>query len=375
MSSWSLPRRSCGSSAILFALVVANLKLIYRDRQALFWALAFPLIFLVIFALFDFEGPTSVEIAVLDHSQNDISRELVADLETLDMLELETGADEAAARQRIADGELGYLLIIPEGLAPAGGAAQAPASLTLVFDENRVMTNQMVEGLVLRFLDGANLRLQGVRPFLALQKEGINGRQVSYFDFLLPGFVGMGVMTFSIIGMASVLTLYRQQRILRRIQATPLRVRTFFTAQVLAWLVLSLGQASIILLAGTVIFGARVYGNYAWVVPLVVLANLTFLNLGFIVGSIAKTVNAASGLGNAVAMPMMFLSGVFFPTDNLPTILARTVAYLPLSPMLEAMRGVLLDAQPLYNYPAQLALLAAWVVVTGVIAIRVFKFD
>ena len=75
--------------------------------------------------------------------------------------------------------------------------------------------------------------------------------------------------------------------------------------------------------------------------PLAVLANLTFLNLGFIVGSIAKTVQAASGLGNAVAMPMMFLSGVFFPTENLPTILARVVAYLSLSPMLEAMRGVL----------------------------------
>jgi ABC-2 type transport system permease protein len=360
---------------VVYALFVADLKMIYRDRQALFWALAFPLIFLVIFALFDFEGPVSVRIAVVDRSQNEVSQEFLANLGTLEMLEIETETDEAAARQRIAEGDLSYLLIVPEGLSTSAGATGDTVSLTLVFDEDRVITNQMVAGLVQRFLGEANLSLQGVRPLMDLRTEGISGRQVSYFDFLLPGLVGMGVMTFSIIGMASVLTLYRQQRILRRIQATPLRVRTFFAAQILAWLVLSLGQAAIILLAGTIIFGARVYGNVAWVVPLVILANLTFLNLGFIVGSIAKTVNAASGLGNAVAMPMMFLSGVFFPTDSLPTIMARVVAYLPLSPMLEAMRGVLLDANPLYEYPAQLALLVAWVVVTGVVAIRAFRFD
>jgi ABC-type polysaccharide/polyol phosphate export permease len=107
----------------------------------------------------------------------------------------------------------------------------------------------------------------------------------------------------------------------------------------------------------------------------VVLANLTFLNLGFIVGSLAKTVNAANGLANAVAMPMMFLSGVFFPTDTLPAILAAVVKYLPLSPMLEAMRGVLLDARPLWEFPGQLALLAAWVAVTGMVAVRTFRFQ
>ena len=255
---------------MLIALVLANLKLIYRDRQAAFWAIAYPLIFLLIFGLFD-----------------------------LDALE----------------------------------------------------------------------------PLLHLDGHGVQGEPLGYFDFLLPGILGMGVMTFSIIGMGTTIAQYRQQRILRRIQSTPLNVRTFFIGQVLAWLILSLVQTAIIMSAGTVIFSAVVYGNYIYAVPLILLANLTFLNFGFIVGSLAKSVQAASGLGNLITMPMLFFSGVFFATDNLPSIMAYVVKYLPLTALLEALRGVLLAAQPLSDFPAQLMLLVSWVVVTAIIAVKTFKFE
>jgi ABC-2 type transport system permease protein len=356
---------------MLMSLVLANLKLIYRDRQAAFWAIAFPLIFLLIFGLFNFNDLNPVEIVVIDHAGNELSEGLIADLDSLEFLELEAGTSEADARREIVDGNLKYLLIIPEGLDPT----TTPGDLTLIYDESEFQTNQLVEGLITRFLDGVNLRLQDVEPLLGLKSQGIQGRPVEYFDFLLPGLIGMGVMTFSIIGMGTTMAQYRQQRILRRIQATPLKVRTFFIAQVLAWLMLSLVQTAIIMTAGTIIFDAVIYGNYFWVLPLVILANLTFLNLGFIVGSLSKSVQAASGLGNLLTMPMMFFSGVFFPADSLPSIMSNAVKYLPLTPLLEALRGVLLDAQPLWDFPMQLGLLAGWVVVTAIIAVKTFKFE
>ena len=356
---------------MLMSLVFANLKLIYRDKQAAFWAIAFPLIFLLIFGLFNFNDLNPVEVVVIDHAGNELSSGLIADLDALELLEMEVETDEAAARREVSDGDSTYLLIIPEGLDPTTN----PGDLTLIYDESQFQTNQLVEGLIRRFLDGANLSLQGVQPLLGLRSQGIQGRPVQYFDFLLPGLIGMGVMTFSIIGMGTTIAQYRQQRILRRIQATPLKVRTFFIAQVLAWLVLSLVQTAIIMTAGTIIFSAVIYGNYFWVLPLVVLANLTFLNLGFIVGSLSKSVQAASGLGNLLTMPMMFFSGVFFPADSLPSAMSYAVKYLPLTPLLEALRGVLLDAQPLWDFPMQLALLVGWVVVTGVVAVKTFKFE
>ena len=157
--------------------------------------------------------------------------------------------------------------------------------------------------------------------------------------------------------------------------ATPLKIRTFFLAQIVSYLLLSIVQASVIMAAGIILFNGHIYGNWLWLFLLVIIGNIIFLNIGFIVGGIVRNVAAAAGLGNAVAVPMMFFSGVFFPTENLPRILEVSVRYLPLTPMLTAMRGVALEAKNFWAYPTELALLGAWIVLTAVIAVRVFKFE
>jgi len=72
---------------------------------------------------------------------------------------------------------------------------------------------------------------------------------------------------------------------------------------------------------------------------------------------------------------MMFLSGAFFPRDGLPTALRVVVDYLPLSPMLDALRGVALDGRALWEFPLELAILSAWIVVASAVAVRIFRFS
>ncbi len=330
---------------ILASLTLANLKMIFRNRQALFWALAFPVIFVVVFGLFSPGDAPTVTIAVVDHASDPMSSQLIANLQQVETFEVELRQDEETARQELRNGDLSYLLIIPDGLAESVAMGQ-PATLTLVYDEGN-QVSAVVVGVVRRFLDETNLALLQAPRMLDLQPQGISARQLNYFDFLLPGLAAMGVMTFSVIGVASAIALYRQQKILKRILATPLKVRTFFGAMVLAHLVLALMQTVVILAVGVLLFNGHLYGNYLYIGLLMLLANLTFLSIGFIVGAFAKNVEAASGLGNAVSLPMMFLSGTFFPKENLPDALRVVVEYLPLSPLLVAMRGVALEGRPL----------------------------
>ena len=74
-------------------------------------------------------------------------------------------------------------------------------------------------------------------------------------------------------------------------------------------------------------------------------------------------------------MPMMFLSGTFFPIDGLPHVLGALVRYLPLAPMLDAMRGVALEARPVWDFPEELAILGVWILVSSAVAVKVFRFD
>ena len=357
---------------MLGPLIVANLKMLVRNRQALFWAIAFPLIFVFVFGLFNVGKLSTSTIAIIDYAQDDLSRELVQNLGQIEIFEIEERQDEAEARKEVEDGDLRFLLIIPQGLATAI-ANNSPTSITLVFDEGNLISGAVIR-VVERFLDQVNLSLVGAPTLLELHPQGILARQLDYFDFLLPGLVGMGVMTFSIIGIATAMALYREQKILKRILATPLRVRTFFAAMVIAYLVVSVVQTAIIFAAGVILFDAHVFGNYLEIGLLIVLGNLIFLSIGFIVGALAKNVQAASGLGNAVALPMMFLSGAFFPTEDLPDILSTIVGYLPLTPLLDALRGVALDAKSFWEFPQEMTLLAVWVVASSLVAVRVFRF-
>lgn len=122
-------------------------------------------------------------------------------------------------------------------------------------------------------------------------------------------------------------------------------------------------------------FHGHIYGNILGILVLVIIGNTIFLNLGFIIGALAKRVEAAGGFANAVSIPMMFFSGTFFSTDSLPGILPDIVKYLPLTPLITAMRGIAVDAKPFWDYPTELVILGIWVLVTSVLALKVFRFD
>lgn len=361
-------------------LFVANLKIIMRNRQGLFWALVFPLIFVTIFGLFNFDDMGNAKVAVIDQAQDNVSRALIENLRSIKFLITQEYPDESAARQMLQEGQDGidFVLVIPKGLEQSlrsGDPRALPAKVTLIYDKGKMQSSQLVIGTLSQFLQQTNMELVQAPELLKLDPVPVQARQVKYFDFLLPGFVGMGVMNYAIISMASTLAVWREQKIFKRILATPLSVGTFFIAQVLANLLLSIVQAVVILLAGVLMFHGHVYGNVAWVFLIVVLGNIIFLNLGFLVATVARNLNAANGLANVVAMPMMFFSGVFFSTEMLPKAMAAAVKYLPLTPMLNVMRAIVIEARVPWDYPTELAIMAGWVVVTSIAVVRFFRFD
>ena len=360
-------------------LLLANLKMLVRDRQALFWALFFPLIFVVVFGLFDVGGePDSVDLAIIDHSDSPLSHSIRTRLSEIELLDITDKFNtEEEAEEALKDGDLEYVLVIPRALETVeqGATTEVPLPFTLRYDVNTPLINQMVFGVVRQFLDEENLKLAGAPQRINLAPQPIQTEDVEYFDVLLIGLVGMAIMFNSLIVIGVKISGYRLQRILRRIQVTPLPVRHYFIAEVLTQLVLALAQASIILAVGVFVFGAEIHGNVLWLLLIVAYANIVFLNIGFAIGGRANNPGAASGMANVIAFPMMFFSGTFFPTSGLPSFLPELVKVLPLTPTIEAMRGVAIDGKALWQVWPQLAMIGGWIVFSSVVAIKTFRFN
>ena len=361
----------------MIALVLANMKMMARNRQAIFWALFFPLMLVVVFGLFDFNGVGAADVAVVDESggpRAELFRERLRGIEFL-KLEFED-LNIADARDKVADGDLDYLIIIPELFDDPAGQAQAegPAPVIMVYSTRNPDRNQLVDGAVRNLVYDIHAGSGPIVPSQLLTSDVIQVPEVDYFDVVLLGLLGLGIMTNSIISIAVRISTYRNQSILKRLLVTPLPIWKFFAAEITAHVLLALVQAGIILTVGVFAFGGHVHGNIIWVLAITALGSIVFLNIGFILSAWAKCPAAASGMGNAVSLPMMFFAGTFFSTAALPWVLPQLSLALPLTPMLAALREVAIDSAPIWETWPHLAALGGWAAATALAASRVFKF-
>ena len=201
---------------------------------------------------------------------------------------------------------------------------------------------------------------------------GTAGGSVSYFDFVLPGMLAMGLMNFTMVGIAGSVARYRETQVLRRLMATPVSPLAFLTGQVMARLALSVVQVLLLLIVG-LLLGGTVAGNPLVVVTLAVLGNLTFLALGFAIAGRTSTVDAANNLAGLATLPLMFLSGMFFPLSALPDSVRAVAEWLPITPLIDGMRAVALDGVGLAALLPELALLTGWVLVSFTLARLSFR--
>lgn len=372
----------------MLALTIANLKMMARNRQTTFWALFFPLIMVAVFGLFDFNSFASSNVAVLDLADNAASRQVAESLGEAGLIQLgDPPASLEAGRKAVEEGDLDFLVTIPagfgagsiEGEGPSGnsGAEQVDggALVTLVTGGESEERNQFVANVLRRGIDTVT---QGKPPEERpdqLITERIEIRSAPYFDVVLLGLVGMGIMSHAIISIAVHISNYRNLSILKRMLVTPLAIWKFFAAEVVAQLALAVIQAAVILGVGVFVFRAELVGSVIHMLPIIILGSLVFLNIGFIVSAWANTPAAASGMGNVVSLPMMFFAGTFFSTSALPWLLPYVADALPLAPMITALREIGLHGANIWEVWQQLAWLAGWLVATSVVAVRVFRFS
>ena len=208
------------------------------------------------------------------------------------------------------------------------------------------------------------------RYSIGLSDEGLGagGAGIDYFDFVLPGILAMASVQFSVFWTSGSYARMGETKVLRRLEATPIPQSAFLGGQVLARLVVVAVQAAIVIGVGTLL-GANIAGNPLWMILLTVIAAAAFLSLGFAIGAKASNVDSAGMMSGMTVMPLVFLSGAWFPIAGLPGWLETAMEALPLAPLMEAMRTVAIEGGSLGDVGTQLLQVAAWVPVMFVIAV------
>jgi len=334
-------------------LTLARMREFYREPEAIFWVFGFPLV--LAFALgiaFRNRGPGVLTVGILRGAGDSAVATAIASAPGLHTALL----DSSEARQRLRTGGIALLVV--------------PGDPTVYrYDSTRTESR-----LARLEADAAIQRARGRPDPVPVVDDRVTAPGSRYIDFLIPGLLGMNLMGSGLWGVGFSVVQARTKGLLKRFMATPMRRGEFLLSYMLSRLTFLVIEVAALVGFGWLLFGVGVRGSVLALGALSVLGAFSFGGLGLLVASRAKTVEAVSGLMNLVMLPMWILSGTFFSYARFPEVIQPYVRLLPLTALNDALREVMIDGASLARLGSPVAIVAAWGVVSFVVALRIFRW-
>lgn len=270
----------------------------------------------------------------------------------------------------ILSGEQGTVIIVTDQSNPQISAT-IQAALSAVFQQmGTMLAQQKVQAL--NPAVNASYSLAIVQPY-NIQSEGVVSGHFSYFDFIAPGIMAMTVMMSVMTGLPAAISHEKEVGTLDGMMVAPINRLSIILGKTLAQTARGLLQGVIILALSSVLFGVTIHGSVLLVFGLLLLGVFSFVGLGVVLTSFAKDQETAMMLMMTLMFPMMFLSGVFFPIQQMPWYMQSISSVLPLTYASRALRKVMVLGAGIPAITTELTVLIVFGVVMIAIAVPVFK--
>jgi len=345
------PRRLPLSETSLVQLTLVRFREFWREPEAIFWTFVFPILLAAGLGIAFRNRPP--EVLQIGATSPALAAALKAD-KSLSVRLLNRGAGEEALR-------LGRIVL----LAVPGDAS----SVVFRYDD----TNP--ESRTAFALAGRAIqRAAGVRDAVPVSTAIVREPGSRYIDFLVPGLLGMNLMGSGIWSLGFAIVDARRKKLLKRLVASPMSRAEYLLSFLLSRLALLLIEVGVLVGFGVFVFGVPLRGPVWELALLCLLASLSFSALGLLIASRARTIEAASGLMNFVMLPMWVFSGVFFSAERFPEVFQPFIRSLPLTAVIDALRASMLQGARLTALAPEVAVMAAWLLVSFFAALHLFRW-
>jgi ABC-type multidrug transport system permease subunit len=344
------------------ALCLARFREFYRESEVVFWSFIFPIILSFGLGLAFRNRPAEVLNAALVEGAG--AAEVAARLRETPGFKVVI-LSEAEASRALTMGRVEVVVVAgPAPLAPGG------RGLEYRLDPSRP------EAVAARArVDDALQRAAGRRDPLASHDRPLLEPGGRYIDFLIPGIMGMNLMSGGMWGVGFNLVDMRIKKLLKRLTATPMHRADFMAAQMAVRVAFMALEVSFLLAFGRLAFGVPLRGSVAAVLVVGAVGALAFGGIGLLVASRARRIETVTGLMNVIMMPMFICSGIFFSADRFPDALQPVIRALPLTALNDALRAVILEGATLASQGGRLLLLAAWGGLSFAAGLRLFRWN
>ncbi|HEY7145623.1 MAG TPA: ABC transporter permease [Streptosporangiaceae bacterium] len=350
--------------AALRSLSGAMFRGFVRDRAALVFSVLIPLLFLVLFGSI-YKNQSAPRLHVAEVGQVTLLNQALAGShgQLGKVLDLSPAASLPAAVSGVRKGDYD------------AAVQQRGHTLIVHYSVADQVTAGVVSTVFGEIVQGANQAATGA-PAYRLASQQVEDRSLKPIQYLAPGLLGWAIAAGGTFGAAITLVTWRQNKLLRRLRLAPVGTSSVVSARIGISLAIAMVQLVLFLAVATLpYFGLKLTASWWMSIPVVAAGTLAFMSIGLLVGSFAKTQQAAASIANLIILPMAFLGGAFIPLDFAPAWL-RDVSYvMPLRYLVTGMQDVMARGEgPAAALPAIGILLGLTAVLTAV-STRVFRWD
>lgn len=335
-------------------LVLMRIRGFLREPEALFWTFGFPLIMAVGLGLAFREQPAGTSAVVVERGS--VAERWAPTLRASKEMEVTVLSRDSADRA-LRVGEAAVVLAGTDTLTFRYDPARPESRVA------RLLAAEAVQGAA-----------GGTRPVITAD-DAQRRRGSRYIDWVIPGLIGLNLMSTGMWGIGFGTVQMRQRKQLKRLAATPMRRRDYLISQALARMVFLAVEVPPIVLFAWLAFGVEMRGSVLALSVLSLLGAMTFAGLGLLASSRARTIEGVSGILNVVMLPMFVLSGIFFSASRYPDALQPLVQALPLTALNDALRAVYNEGLGLASVGGEIAILAAWLVGSFLVALKIFRWQ
>ncbi len=342
----------------ILAITLARLREFLRRPEAVFWVYLFPIMMVVVLGIAFRNKP--IESFDIDIAISSASEELAERLGSNPQINVHL-FDESESLERLRTGKTTLLV---------KSQSEMKEKIEYIFDPVRP-GSLSARNLVDDQLQNAYGR-QDVFESADVEYSEPGGR---YVDFLVPGLLAMGLMGGGLWGVGFAIVDMRIRKLLKRFMATPMKRTHFLIGMMTSRLIFMIPQIVVLLVFSYLIFGVTIYGDWLSTLLVVVIGAIEFASIGLLVASRAQTLETASGLMNFVMLPMWTLSGIFFSYERFPELFWPVIKALPLTPVIDALRALMMDGKSIFTLGPELLVMSLWCVIPFVLALAVFRWN
>jgi len=349
-------------------MVKKDLLVLWRHKPRLLSLFLFPIIMITLFGYGMGGTINNIPVVVVDQSQGPITDATLSAIKGNTLYDVKSiTSDPNAGLAMVQNGQAKAAIILPTNydnlndtsqksiVVDVDSSDQLAASAIIpatqgVFNQiNQQIAEQKLQttstpaiGVTTNQVSGSSGNaFQSILNTINLQINKLYGN-ITYLDFLVPAIIGMTVLFGCVFGMGEIVAGERERGELARLFMTPTSVTTVIGGKIISKLVQETGRGIILIVAAIVLFGIIINGSIMLTILLLILGALCFIGFGIMISARVSSQEDFMQSVMPITMPMMFVSGVFYPIETMPWIFQKIAYILPLTYVNDALRAVML---------------------------------